>query len=174
MAVDKFMDFRLAVYDDLEQVKSVFREIIRDMNNKGIDIWDDFYPVEFFKDDIKEKRLYLMLHENTVVSAFALYAREEDTEGLKWKNPANKALYLARFGVNPQYAGKGAGSMMLRKAKETAKNLGAESLRILVVERNKPAISFYEKNKLIKAHGMLHEEVDDGIVIHEYGYEAEL
>ena len=53
---------------DLEQLKAVYREIIRDMEARGIDIWDDIYPCEFFADDIKKKRLYVLsaLEENKI------------------------------------------------------------------------------------------------------------
>lgn len=37
---------------------------------------------------------------------------------------------------------------MFEKAKETAKELGAEYLRLLVVDNNKPAIHLYMKNGL--------------------------
>lgn len=54
------MKFRMAVMQDLEQLKAVYRETIRDMGERGIDIWDDIYPCEFFADDIKNKRLYVL------------------------------------------------------------------------------------------------------------------
>ena len=54
------MEFTLAVMQDLEQLKSIYQEIIKNMNENGIQIWDDIYPCEFFEDDIKNKRLYLL------------------------------------------------------------------------------------------------------------------
>ena len=57
---------------DLEQLKAVYREIIRDMEARGIDIWDDIYPCEFFADDIKKKRLYVLSGGEEILSAFAL------------------------------------------------------------------------------------------------------
>ena len=50
----------MTVMQDLEQLKAVYREIIRDMEERGINIWDDIYPCEFFADDIKKKRLYVL------------------------------------------------------------------------------------------------------------------
>ena len=47
------MEFSLAVMQDLAQLKSMYKEIIKNMNENGIQIWDDIYPCEFFEDDIK-------------------------------------------------------------------------------------------------------------------------
>ena len=42
------MEFTLAVMQDLEQLKSIYKEIIKNMNENGIQIWDDIYPCGFF------------------------------------------------------------------------------------------------------------------------------
>lgn len=47
------MEFSLALMQDLDQLKSIYKEIIKNMNENGIQIWDDIYPCEFFEDDIK-------------------------------------------------------------------------------------------------------------------------
>ena len=55
------MIFRLAEISDLPQIKSVFKVITENMNRKNGQIWDDFYPCEFFEDDILNKRLYVLM-----------------------------------------------------------------------------------------------------------------
>ena len=47
------MDFRLAAIDDLQQIKIVYKEIIKSMDDNQIQIWDDIYPCDFFEEDIK-------------------------------------------------------------------------------------------------------------------------
>ena len=61
-----------------------------------------------------------------------------------------------------------------KKAKETAKKLGAEYLRLFVVDINEPAIQLYIKNGFIKRNGVYDEVIEDDLVLHEYGYEAAL
>lgn len=63
---------------------------------------------------------------------------------------------------------------MLSKAKEVAKVLGAEYLRLFVVDINEPAIKLYIKNGFVKANGIYEEVFDDDFVLHEYGYEIEV
>jgi ribosomal protein S18 acetylase RimI-like enzyme len=90
---------------------------------------------------------------------------------VNWKDNAGKALYIDRLGVNVNYSGKGIGSYMLTKARETAKSLSAEYLRLFVVDINGPAIRLYTKNGFTKAAGVYDEVIDDDLVLHEYGYE---
>lgn len=168
------MEFRLAQMGDLPQIKAVFEDIIRDMNKRGIDIWDEVYPCAFFEEDIQERRLYVLLDGGTVVSAFALCGSNDGAGSLDWEDSGARALYFDRFGVNVAYAGGGIGSSMLARAKEAAKGLGAEYLRLFVVDVNEPAIRLYRKNGFQRVSGVYEEAVEEDFVLREYGYEVRL
>ena len=168
------MDFRLAAIDDLQQIKIVYKEIIKSMDDNQIQIWDDIYPCDFFEEDIKNNRLYILMNNNEIVSAFVLCDKNAGEKSVEWKCDCCKALYLDRFGVNVNYLRKGIGSLMLRKAKETAKKLGDEYLRLFVVDINEPAIGLYIKNGFTRVSGIYDEVIDDDLILHEYGYELEL
>ena len=47
------MNFRLAVMQDLPRLKAMYEDIIQNMNNNQIQIWDDIYPCEFFDEILK-------------------------------------------------------------------------------------------------------------------------
>ena len=47
------MEFRLSILSDLPQLKRVYRDIVQDMNDKNIRIWDDIYP---YKSQLIKKR----------------------------------------------------------------------------------------------------------------------
>lgn len=80
------MEFTLAVMQDLEQLKSIYKEIVKNMNENGIQIWDDFYPCEFLEDDIKNKRLYLLKKNGEIISAFALSDTNPGENAVVWKD----------------------------------------------------------------------------------------
>lgn len=168
------MDFRLAVMQDLPQLKAVYKEIIQDMNNNQIQIWDDIYPCEFFEEDIKNNRLYVLTNNDEIISAFVLCDTNAGEQAVEWKDKQRKVLYLDRLGVNVNYARRGIGSLMLDNAKKTAKNCGAEYLRLFVVDINKPAIRLYEKNGFTRVDGIYDEVIEDDFVLHEYGFETAL
>ena len=168
------MDFRLADMKDLPQLKAVYKAIIQNMNNNKIEIWDDIYPCEFFDEDIRNNRLYVLIDNDEIMSAFVLCDTNRGEKAVEWKDSQCKALYVDRLGVNVNYSRKGIGSWMLKKAKETAKWLGAEYLRLFVVDINEPAIQLYVKNGFVKVNGVYDEAIDDALVLHEYGFEVEI
>lgn len=168
------MEFRLATEGDLQQLKAVFREIVQRMNETGVEIWDEIYPCEFFANDIKNKQLYVLCDNDVIASAFALCSESSGADYVNWAKHAEKALYIDRFGVNINYLKQGIGSFMLGKAKETAKNLGADSLRLFVVDINTPAINLYLKNGFTKAGGIYSEVIDSELTLSEYGFEFAL
>lgn len=168
------MNFRLAVMEDLPQLKAVYKGIIQHMNDNQIPIWDEIYPCELFEEDIKRKRLYLLLNGEEIASAFALCDNSSGENEVEWQNTQAKALYLDRLGVNVRYLREGIGSLALTRAKETARKLGAAYLRLFVVDINKPAINLYIKNGFERAAGIYDEAFADGLVLHEYGYEVKL
>lgn len=168
------MDFRQAVMQDLPQLKDMYKQIIQNMNEQKIQIWDDVYPCEFFEEDIQNNQLYVLLNHCEIVAAFVLSNTNAGETAIQWKHPHAKALYIDRLGVNIQYLKKGIGSQMLDKAKEIAKTLDAEYLRLFVVDINIPAIQLYIKNGFARAEGIYDEVFDDGFALHEYGYEIKL
>lgn len=169
------MEFRMATLGDLSQIKKVYQTIIDDMNEKNIAIWDEVYPCEYFEQDIADQKLYVLLDDaHCMVSAFVLENENDGAEQVTWRYPAKKPVYIDRFGVNPRYARQGIGQMMLYKARHIAKDCGADSLRLFVVDINRPAISLYEKAGFLKADGIYHEVIDEDYVLKEYGYEFPL
>ena len=168
------MDFRLAVMQDLASLKDMYRRIVKNMETQGLSIWDDSYPCEFLEGDIQNKRLYVLLDNGSLVSAFALCDANAGARAVQWKDARAKALYLDRLGVDIHHTQKGIGRFMLAKAKELAKISGAEYLRLFVVDINEPAIKLYTKNGFVRAAGVYAETFEDGFTLREYGYETEV
>lgn len=169
------MDLRLANINDLSKIKAVYGKIIDNMNRNNIQIWDEIYPCEFFRDDIENNRLYLLIHEHDdIVAAFALCESNAGESYVQWENTSGKALYLDRFGVNVDYSGQGIGSIMLKHAITLTKQKNAKYLRLFVVDINKPAINVYLKNGFKQADGIYEERIDDDLILREYGFEIEV
>ncbi len=168
------MEFRLARPHDLPQVKAVYGEIVKNMYDNGIKMWDEVYPCEFFQDDIKNGRLFLLLDGGIIVSGFALYGTNSGANSVQWENPTATAQYLNRLGVNPLYTRSGIGGLMLSKARNISVNMGAEYLRLFVADCNIPAIRMYIKNGFLRVPGIYTEAVDENFILNEYGYEIKL
>lgn len=61
------MDLRLAVMEDLPQIKAIYKEIIKNMDSNNIQIWDEIYPCEFLENDIKNNQLYVLIDNDEIV-----------------------------------------------------------------------------------------------------------
>ncbi|OUP73630.1 GNAT family N-acetyltransferase [Erysipelatoclostridium sp. An173] len=166
------MKLRLANKQDLPQLKTMYKDIVENMNKNKITIWDDVYPSIFFESDILNKQLYVLEDDSVIVSAFCLC--DDNIDSIQWKELAAKALYIQRLGVNVLYMQKGIGSKTLDEAKEIARKLNYNYLRLLVVDFNYPAINLYLKNGFVKKEGVHSEIIDEEIILYEHGYEIEL
>ena len=147
------LTFRAAAMQDLPQIKTVYRKIVHHMNAQRIEIWDERYPCDFLEEDIRNGRLYLLLHRLDIVSAFALCGENAGAAHIDWEHSGAKALYLDRFAVNVRFMGKGIGGYMLSQACNT------------------PALRLYEKSGFVRRPGVYDEVIDETLVLHEYGYE---
>lgn len=166
------MKLRLANKQDLPQLKTMYKDIVENMNKNKITIWDDVYPSIFFESDILNKQLYVLEDDSVIVSAFCLC--DDNIDSIQWKEPAAKALYIQRLGVNVLYMQKGIGSKTLDEAKEIARKLNYNYLRLLVVDFNYLAINLYLKNGFVKKEGVHSEVIDEETILYEHGYEIEL
>jgi Acetyltransferases len=167
------MDFRLAEMSDLPELKIMYKSIIDNMYKNNIHIWDEIYPCEFFQQDIKNNRLYILKKGSDIAAAFALSETNEGEQYLKWNDLKSKAFYIDRFGVNVNFLRLGLGELMLKNAAGIAKQKGARYLRLFVVDINKPAINLYSKCGFNRVDGAYEMNVDDTI-LHEYGFEIEI
>lgn len=167
------MNIKLAKKNDLPQLKIMYKKIIDNMNRNNIQIWNEIYPCEFFQEDIENKSLYILTDNNDIAAAFVLCESNHGEDYLKWKNIKEKALYIDRFGVNVNYLRQGIGGLMLKNAMKLATQKNAKSLRLLVVDINKPAINLYLKNGFKRVDGVYEEKIDD-FVLREYGFEIEV
>lgn len=164
---------RLATIEDLAQIKAIYKEIISSMEERNLHIWDECYPCEVFSDDIAQHRLYVLEEKGEILAAFALCDTPDNIDCIAWEKKDARALYLYRFGVKAKNMRQGIGKQALEAAAVFARELGAEYLRLLVVDTNKPAINFYAKNGYQQAPGLRDEPLGH-TVLKEYGFEITL
>ena len=167
------MNIRLAVMDDLPRLKSMYGEIVAHMNERGLHIWDDVYPCEFLGSDIENNRLYVLMDDDEITSAFALCGSHAGADSVEWVDKDGHALYIDRLGVSVKFLRKGVGSLLLQHAVAAARGKGAAYLRLFVMESNAPAINLYRKNGFRQVAGFYDEVIDDDLVLHEFGFEME-
>ena len=69
------MQFRLAEKQDLTQIIKMYKEVIKNMDANGLQIWDESYPFAFFESDIQNKQFYVLVEGEKIISAVAMCDR---------------------------------------------------------------------------------------------------
>lgn len=82
-----------------------------------------------------------------VSGTFALLAQSEDGDavGMVVVRPVHEQSDILTLAVRPAWQRQGIAAILLEKAMEKARHMGAATLFLEVEEGNKPAISLYEK-----------------------------
>lgn len=167
------MRFRPATEADLPRLKAMYARLVDHMNQNGVAIWNEFYPCEVLADDIAAHELYVLADGDHIAAAFALCPANDGAAHVTWRDDRARARYLDRLGVNVEYLRRGVGAVMLRHAMDAARQLGADYLRLFVVDVNRPAIALYRKMGFEQAEGVFEEHIED-FVLREYGFEMKL
>lgn len=165
--------FRAAALPDLPALREMYRAVVDRMTADGLGIWDDVYPLCALEEDIRRGRLYLLLDQERPAAAFALCDDAPGAGAVRWAGEG-RALYLYRLAVSPAFLRQGVGSRMLDCARRTAREQGAQQLRLFVVQENRPAVCLYLANGFLQAKGVYRDIVATGRPLSEYGYETPL
>ena len=165
---------RLANSNDLSVLEIMFKEIVKNMHNHGITIWNEYYPFEEFEIDIQKNQLYLLVDNNEIFATFVLYP-SDTSDCFAWKSKDKEAMLLNRLGVNVKYLKQGVAFKVLDEAKKIAKKKNFKYLRLAVVDSNIPAINLYKKYGFKKVDGIYKEYIKErDITLVEYGFELKI
>ena len=145
---------RKATTKDIDIINSIYRNVIKDLNQKKIDmLWGDIYPFCEIEYDIKDNNMYIVESNNIQVGSFVLTSFDE----IKWNHKDN-FIYLNRLVIDPKFQGKGIAKETLKLIEKNIKQKGYETIRLTVYEHNYPAIKLYESfefNKINKGYWQL-------------------
>ena len=150
---------RKATTKDIDIINSIYRNVIKDLNQKKIDmLWGDIYPFCEIEYDIKDNNMYIIKSNNSQVGSFVLTSFDDpDYNEIKW-NYKDNFIYLNRLVVDPKFQGKGIAKETLKLIEKNLKQKGYETIRLTVYEHNYPAIKLYESfgfNKINKGYWQL-------------------
>ncbi len=169
------MKVTLATISDLKEIQKMYTEIVKDMHEIGITIWNEVYPNTVFESDIENEVLYIIRNDtNEIIAGFALNNSNIGEDFVEWADKEVKVLYLDRFGINVKYKRQGLAKTTLEFAEKIAIEKGAKYLRLFVVDSNTAAIDTYLKYGYDRVDGVFEDNVHTGVLLYEYGYEKEI
>lgn len=142
------MEYRLAQKSDIDDVFTLIKAAIVQMEADGIYQWDDIYPTkEDFINDIEKESLYLAIDSKKLAAVYVI-SKEVDAayKNGTWDNNDEYAYILHRFCVSPDYQNKGIGKEVLAHIEAQIHEIGYESVRLDVFTENPYAQKLYRKS----------------------------
>lgn len=142
------MNIRLANKKDIEKVNILFKKVIFNMENNGINMWNDVYPFCEFETDISNKEMYIIEEETEIVGSFVLSNfKDPDFDFIKWTINSKKWISINRLAISPNQQGKGYAKEAIKFIEEYAKSNGYDTIKLTVYKNNINAIGLYENMK---------------------------
>ena len=143
----------LATQNELDRVKEIAEACAKNMIENNIFQWNDKYPSRgIFKDDIKNKSLYVSKINQEVVGCIMLSSFKDDVyKSVNWITPDEYNLYIHRLAVHPIFQKKGIARKMMDFAEDFAKSNNYISIRLDTFSQNPRNNKFYKSrgyNKL--------------------------
>ena len=169
--LNETVTFRLAKPEESDQIRTMYKQISRDMYTNGIRIWDYNYPVGLVKNDIENKQLYGFFNWEKCIGSFSLCQSDIYDNAFEWRGNSQKAIYCERVAVALEVRHQGIGSSLYEKAICIARDSGFTSLRALVVDSNIPAIRLCESCGFTRVNGTFQKRIDSRRSLLEYGFE---
>ena len=131
--------FSPAALDDLAAVFALIDRRILWMQQRNDHLWDAYrevYPDDYFRDLVREGRLYLLKRDGEAAAMISLWDSDE-----KWTDGA-PALYLHNLAADQRFPG--AGAEILQRCGDCARRLGRDRLRLDCTAFNPRLNDYYE------------------------------
>lgn len=143
-----YMVYRLAGESDIEEICSLIKNAVANMERDNIFQWDNLYPTkEDFLSDMEKQQLFVGLLDEDI-SVLYVINKECDRayESGEWKYPDCEYRVIHRLCVNPNYQNRGIAKNTLLHIERELKKQGVKAIRLDVFSGNPYALSLYVNN----------------------------
>ena len=130
---------------DVDKVMEVVALCVRQMQGRGSDQWDDFYPSrDVIEADIRAGTLYVLRDGAILIGAVVVNETQSpEYAQLEWQRPDARVLVIHRLCVRPDRQGTGAGHQLMDFAEQFARTNGYSAIRLDTYTGNPVATSLY-------------------------------
>ena len=151
------MIIRVAIKNDLEKLKELYKEIIYDLNNiKHLEKmqWNEYYPIPFLEAYIEKNQMYVLEDDKDFVGAFTLHDEEDKLLADIQYTDTTKFFYVSLLVIRPTLQRKGYIKYILNFIKDFAVSNEYKYIRLTVASCNVYAENLYKKLGFNKVEGV--------------------
>lgn len=144
--------FDIAEEKHLDEVFSIVKAAIEEMNKQDIPQWDEIYPdKDILQDDIKKRQLYVGRINDEIACIYVLNNEcDEEYANGNWEYPNATYNVIHRMCVNPKFQKQGIGPLTLSYIEENLKRNNIEAIRLDAFSLNPFALKMYYKQGYTK------------------------
>jgi ribosomal protein S18 acetylase RimI-like enzyme len=152
-------------------VQSLFRAVVKFMNEGGLFQWDKKYPQPAaLNQDILNGEMYGILEGEKVVATITLNTNQDEPyESLPWEITEGTQLVVHRLAVHPKHLGNKFGNHLMAFAEDLAREQDHTAIRLDTFSGNPHALKLYD-NLGYKRVGIINLDYREGdFVVFEKG-----
>ena len=140
--------YRLAGYEDLDDIFQLVERAVKQMEQEEIFQWDNVYPArEDFRNDIGQNQLYIGVAYDKIAVVYVLNKQCDEQYGNgKWQYTGENYRVIHRLCVVPDYQNKGIARTTLIHIEKELKALGIKAIRLDAFCENPYALKLYANN----------------------------
>ena len=141
------MNYSKATIDQLDEVFSVFKNAIINMEKQGIHQWDEIYPdKQIISEDIEKETMFIGKEGKKIAVCFVLCEDcDEAYKNGKWQYPDSRFNVLHRICVDPAFQNKGIAAETIKYIENLCKSQGYDSIRLDCFTENPYSRKLYDK-----------------------------
>ncbi len=149
------MRIEKAESDDKSDVLDLVHACIKDMNEHGMDQWNEMYPKdETFASDIEKGTMFAVKNEEAIVGIIVLSEEQDpEYEAIQWTDGTGKFILVHRLAVHPKWQRQGIATQLLDFAEAYGRDNGFTSIRIDTYSQNPRTLNFFEKRGYERKEG---------------------
>lgn len=139
------LKFLIADKSHIDEIYSLFRNAICEMNKNGIYQWDEIYPCrDDIEKDIEQCQMYIAMSEDAIAAVYVInFEYDKQYNDADWEY--SDFIILHRLCVNPDFQHRGIAAAVLNHIEAELKTQGIQSIRLDVFSKNPYALKLYEK-----------------------------
>lgn len=132
---------------DIQMIYEIFQECKFDLDNQGINQWDEIYPNKrVIEEDIQNQSIYIFIQNEESAGVVTFDEMEIDEyKAIKWKYTNGRYVVVHRLSVRPKYQGQGIAKKLIQFVHEKSQQEQITSVRLDVYSGNQRAIEFYRR-----------------------------
>ncbi len=141
------LTFRKAKTEDLPQVLSLYKAVVENMIQSGINQWSDEYPNKaVLSADIEAGELIIGVNDDKILTAYVMNCdADPDYYNADWQYSDAKWCVVHRLCVSPTCHRQGLATKVMEYVEESAKLQGFDSIHLDTFSGNPKALNLYHK-----------------------------